>query len=356
MNAETTAGRILKAFRSVRTGIGLMIILALLSALGTLTARNAPSGELPTGGLQKGFESTARLLGLTETFSSPLFLILLATLAANIALCTAHRVGARSGTNRQARGLQRQEAAFWLDVCMHLSLLILLAGGAAKGLYGYARTQYLFLDVPVGEAWDASARADLPIGFEVTLREKRETFFPARARLGVTRQPGNVRLGLVEIREGGRPADAGDGIRAALETGTSDETVRVTVERGGERVLLSFETRPSGRNSADAFGRIFTLVAHRRDLKTVEGLVSVSRGGKEVARSWFGPNAPFEFQGTRLFPIGWGREYLGLQVGRDPGGWLFWVGGVLLSLSLPLMLVLRHTRGGMRHAEKRGGG
>ena len=120
-------GRLGRALRSQALAVALLIAIAVLAAVGTVTSP-------PGSGEVAGRGPLARAIGVERTFSSPLFLALVAAAALNVAVCTWHRLAPRL---RARKGGWRA----FTDLALHGSLLLILAGGAAKGAFGFTGTQ-----------------------------------------------------------------------------------------------------------------------------------------------------------------------------------------------------------------------
>ena len=148
--------------RSPRLALALCLGIALCAALGTLVPAEW-AAQFVRDRLGEGALPAARLFGLVEPFASPLFIGLLLALAANVAACTWHRAGAL----RRSSSLGRARLA--LDLLVHLSVLLVLAGGAIKGALASVATQYLFLDQPVTTAREGGIGPERPLGFGLLL-------------------------------------------------------------------------------------------------------------------------------------------------------------------------------------------
>ena len=68
-----------------------------------------------------------------------------------------------------------------------------------------------------------------------------------------------------------------------------------------------------------------------------------------MKEGWLSPRTNVKHRGFTVFQSAmgvdrYGFQYIGIQVSRDPGEPLFWIGAVILSISLPLFLFLKHSR------------
>ena len=187
-------------FRSTRLALALLIAIALFSAYGTFRQ--------------------------SSDFQSPLFLALIVLLTGNIVFCTTHRY--------------RVSKAAWVlkgtDAIMHVSIVIMIAGGALKGAYGFVGTQ----NIRIGDetrsvyVWKTHTDRDL----DCTLRIERliTEYYPFRARVGLTDVRSGERIGAIEVIQGRRSVEAESGI--ALDV--------LDIDRESKRASFSVSS-PQGR-------------------------------------------------------------------------------------------------------------
>jgi len=106
---------------------------------------------------------------------------------------------------------------------------------------------------------------------------------------------------------------------------------------------------PGPASSADSGGVRFTLVAYRDEERMVSVLLKALTGSGPVVEAWVSPNGSLAVGKLRIFLTAWGRDefgnpFVGLQVSRDPGAPLFWIGCVILVCALPLQLIVKLRR------------
>lgn len=348
--SRSAGDRVLRALRSARLALYLLLGVALLAIPGTLFSPAEANRFLRTH-VDPALLPAARAIGLVDPYHSPLFATLLVLLCAGIATCTVHRLRRRSSPRPDPVG-QNGRLRVWADALTHLSLIVILAGGAAKGFWGFTATEYLLPGKPQRTAFDVRTETDVPLGFTLLLREIEETYYPIRARIGVTAAPSGEKIALVELAEGRRTEEPLSGLTLSLERyDPQSETLAVAVERGGQRQSFSLETRPGGTASAEFAGHGLTLVAYTRELRNVRGLVTITEAGSPDVTAWISPTDRIAHRGTNLYQTAWGVHpeqgpYIGLQVSRDPFAALFWGGCALLGLALPLFVIARLRRAG----------
>lgn len=327
---------------SRRLALALFFALSGFGILGSLfTAQQTESFFSSIAG--SGGLTAARFLGLADTYRSPVFIGLLLLLGANLLGCTLPRFS-------RSRASSRRAAITWLDLLLHLSILVVLAGGAAKAVWGSTVTANIRVGESTAEAFDWRISADVPLGFTVAVQERRTEYYPASVQVGVRSAATGEKITLLELAE--KATIPVTGHEESLEmTGFAEDPARFRFRVSTGAAAESFELevgRESGRSSTSG-AHTFTLVAYRHEIKSVRGLVRVLEGNRIVSEGWLGSNERLEHRGTSLFLTAWGadeqgRRFIGLQFVRDPGAPVFWVGCVLLAALLPAYLLIRHPR------------
>lgn len=340
--------------RSQRLALWIILGIVTLSIYGTFFPP-ALANEFVRSRFGPGLLPAARTVGVVDPYHSPLFACLLVLLCANIATCTVHRLRRMSFLRQRPPAVGRRLGP-WSDLLMHLSLIVVIAGAAAKGFWGFTATQYIFPGKPQQTVFDTRTEKDVPLGFTILLRNVEETFYPIRARIGVSDAASGEKLVLAEVTEGRTYEVPEAGLTLTLERyDPLSESVLVAVNRGRFRGTFSMETRQGGRTTAQADGLAFTLVAYFRELRNIRGLLTIEDEGRPGRTVWISPTTGVAHRGTRLYQTAWGVHpeegpYIGLQVSRDPFASLFWGGCALLSLSLPLFVVSRLRQTGRRRS------
>jgi lysophospholipase L1-like esterase len=346
---EKRAQGLKKFLRSQKLALFLFLSVALLAIYGTFVTPERAEAYFGThfGGR---FLTLGRLLGLTGTYHSPLFIALFLLLLLNLVLCTWRRFST-SGKSPDggSRGWGRPIVR-WLDLLMHLSVLVILAGGAAKGMWGFTGTVNIPVTVSADRVFDWRTRTEVPLGFTIQVKNRIDEYYPVQVKIGVRDAVTGERVGLLEMREGSEAElPGGKGRMKVLGFDRQAQVVRLAVGYAGDTEVVQLETREGGENSAEAGPFEVVLVAWRQDLKTVRSLVAILDGERVVQEGWLEPNGRMTFGRTNLFQTAWGVDqyrnpFSGIQVVKDPGAPLFWAGCVLFSLAAPLFLVVRHGR------------
>jgi hypothetical protein len=337
-----------KLLRSHTLALFLFLVIALLAVKGSLFS--PAQWELYYfKSFGRRFLPMARFFGLIDTYRSPVFLSLMALLCLNLVLCTWNRFTRRREASSRAGG-GRAAAVRWLDLAMHVSVLILLAGGAAKGLWGFTGTQNIHVGFSTDTVFDWSLQADMPLGFTIAIKEQVREHYPIQARIGISETGSGRKLTLLEVWEGRWTKIEGSDLELEV-SGLDNETKVLSLRAGGAGPpeTLFFETVPGGRTSASFGDYRLTLVAFRQDLKSVRSRVAILEGDVRRKEGWLLPNSRMSYQGTSIYQTAWGTDdygsrYTGIQVSRDPGAIVFWSGSILLSLSLPFFILARRRR------------
>lgn len=332
MSAAAAAYRLI---RSPKLAIVVLLALALMASVGTIPVADpvAPPRTVDR------WSSLARIAGLRGTFSSPLFLSLVALSLANVAACTWHRLSPRV----------RRGGVDWrvgTDVAIHGSVVLLVAGGALKVLFGFVGTQNIHVGAVSPTVYDWKRGRDVSLGFDIGIDDFQLRHYPLRAMVGVRSAATGAKIALLEVVEGSETASPSGEVRLSL-AGYDDITgmLRLKVSGGGE---LTLDT--ASKNATARVGEFdLVLVAYRADVKSAEAVVSLREPGAGLAGRRLGTNDRIGYRGTSLFLTAWGfdpegRRFCGIQVVRDPGAPVFWLGCIVLGLAIPLHLLVKGRR------------
>lgn len=125
------AGAVFDALASVRFALSVIVLIATVCAVGTLL----PQGTEVAAYLEQHPAAARRMelfakLGLTHVFHAWWFIALLGVLAATVVVCSARRFA----TLRRTTGFAQRRALG--SMLTHLSILLILAGGVIRGIWG----------------------------------------------------------------------------------------------------------------------------------------------------------------------------------------------------------------------------
>lgn len=325
------AATLYRELRSPTLAVVLLLALAVLAAAGTFLAP-PDTGEPPAAGDSP--LRLSRIVGLRNTFQSPLFLSLVAGVAVNVVACTWHRLSPRL---RRRGGRQRALT----DLALHGSLLLILAGALAKGLFSFVGTQIVNVGEGTETVYDWRARRDAPLGFGIRAEEMREGFYPLQAHVGVALAATAEKLEVLDLVEGEQTQGRRSAVRLRIAGYDSAAGVfRFGVLAGGAEREITLATRPGSAATARVGDYDLTLVAFKAILREINVRISLIESGAAVASGWLTTNSRLRHRDLSLFLTAWGadeagRRYCGIQVARDPGAPFFWAGCVLIALAIP---------------------
>lgn len=334
--------------RSRRLALWLLVATATLAIFGTLPLPEIVRVQfiaLP------GLVVAARALGLIDTYRSPLFIILIGVLGVNIVLCTWQRIFRQPGSSGGAAVGTRRRARLLLDVLVHLSLLAIVAGGVAKGVFGFVRTRNIYVGESTDVFFDFSRDADVPLGFSFKVLEREDTYYPLEALIGVSDRASSRKIELLELREG-RPVElTGGGLVIAVDKlDASGKLLRLRATTDGRTDTAELQLTPGATGSyADVGSLRLALVAWKRELKGVRSRVACHENGALTREGWISPQGRLACRGVNFAQTAYGvdeagKPFVGIQAVREPAAPLFWGGCIVFTLALPLFQVVRQDR------------
>ena len=401
---------------SVRLTIPLLILLAVASIFGTLIPQNGTPEEYLRIYKVSTYK-ILRILGFLDMYHAGWFILLLAVLSLNLVVCSLRRwpsvrrflgqaeikpeegqwktvppgrrfsspgeaqdsiARVRQQLSRvfaQPRVLEGEGIRYLFAekgkfsrlgfYFIHLSILVILLGALIGSFYGFRG----YMNIVEGESADhvflRSGQPDKPLGFKVRLDQFRVSFYPTGApqefKSKVTIMEGDREV-LTEPILVNHPLtykgisfyQSSYGVssveRAVLEgvERTSRRGFSLSVQPGmkveipGTRyALLLNRFLPDLQGRGPAFQAILF-----EDGRPTENLV-ILQGSSD-----FAPQRPgrFQFRIRELQP----RYYSGLQVTRDPGVWVVWLGCLLMMAGCYMAFFLSHRRVWVRLTEKKG--
>jgi hypothetical protein len=271
-----------------------------------------------------------------NVFRSPLFLVPAALLVLNILFCVIPRL----------REMPAGKPRTWSFAGLHLGLLLLAAGLAVDGLAGFVGTQYFPVGVPYAGYHNWRTGKDEALPFTVTVTGSEVRFHPRNLQVGVKDSAGK-KVGIFVVREGVSFEAPGTGL--AVTPRRFDEerkTLVLDVSVGGTRQAGLTATREV---PARAGGYAIVPVAYfNPEPSDFVARVLFSRGGGPPEVKTLRTNHPASFGGfsfsiTDFSRDAYGNAIVGLQVTREPGALLFWIGALLFGISLVAHLLLKNV-------------
>ena len=103
----------------------------------------------------------------------------------------------------------------------------------------------------------------------------------------------------------------------------------------------------------DKSGRLFT---YAESMINPAAFVEISEGGKATARQWILKRFPETWKtlaGVIEFRDLWGAQYTGLQVRKDPGVWIVYLGCIVMAVGLYAAFFMSHARIWVRLREEK---
>jgi cytochrome c biogenesis protein len=248
---------------------------------------------------------------------------------------------------------------------IHLSILVILLGALIGSFYGFRG----YMNIVEGESADRvslrSGQQDQPLGFKVRLDQFRVSFYPTGApqefKSKVTILEGDREV-LTEPILVNHPLTY-KGIsfyQSSYGVSSVEKAVLEGVERASRKgftlsVQPGMKVEIPGTNYAlllnrflpdlQGMGPAFQAILFE-DGRPAENLV-ILQGSSD-----FVPQRPgrFQFRIRELQP----RYYSGLQVTRDPGVWVVWLGCILMMAGFYMAFFMSHRRVWVRLMEKKG--
>jgi cytochrome c biogenesis protein ResB len=358
----------LRRLSSLRFVLFLLLALAVFGALGTAIPQGLDPAEY-----QRQFPRAARTilaLGLDRYFTGVVYRSLLTLLTVSIAACALPRCvrgwrsfrGQGRGTVRvplpdPSRLLRTLEASRWSIVSRqplsarrrswaflgfpltHLAPVIVAAGALWGSVGGSIGTKNIHLGDTTETVYNWSAAADDQLPFRIAVEEFRLHHYPLELRLRY--EPASGEEGVARIRVGGETPLAGTPYRVRVDAfdPTTGEMVFHVRDTDGS-LLGPFERATAGRAPV----RIWPDAYRDPEVRRAEARIALqSLDGGELARQTVAINEPLVAGGYRIYLTAWGRDsydfpYVGLQVVRDPGQPVVWIGSLLLCAGMLLML------------------
>jgi cytochrome c biogenesis protein len=385
---------IIGAFSSLKLAVTLLIMLALVSILGTLMPQERdPSVYIGRFG-PDGY-SWLKNLGLIDLYHSWGFRFLMGLVTLNLLVCTLRRL---KGIYRRTLSPVTEKSAgeigrlklhtelpspenapvieraladkgfkvvkrgrfiyggkgimgIWGDMITHLSILLIITG-ALLGSTGFVSTVNVYVNGWTDVAYNWSTGKDEPLGFRLGVNNFLIKYYPVRMKLTVWRiSTGNKVAGVEAVEGASTPVPA---------TGLSVTPVKVDINRN-EAVLKIYQDNrlygvydtglPTGGPAAPVgMDYLFQLDSYSSPKPmSISSTVDISRGGTDLMRGVVAVNQPLKFEGLSIYQTSHGSDpegkaYTGYQIVRDPGLPLVWAGFVLLLAGLSISFYFSHRQ------------
>ena len=401
---------------SVRLTIPLLIVLAVASIFGTLIPQNGTTEEYLRIYKFSTYK-ILRILGFLDMYHAGWFIFLLALLSLNLVVCSSKRwpsvrrffsqpeikpgegqwkatapgrrfslsLSPKDSLAKIQGGLLHAFARPWVlqdqgawylfaekgklsrlgFYCIHLSILIILLGAMLGSFFGFRG----YVNIVEGETADRiflrSGRQVQLLGFEIKLDQFSVSFYstgaPREFKSTVTILEGERKILTEPILVNHPLTYKGISLyQSSYGVASVEKVVLEVVERASRRGF-TLSAQPGVRVEIPGTPNSLLLNRFIPDLQGMgpafQGVLLEGERPVEnlvILRDYpeFVPQRPgrFEFRVRELQP----KYYSGLQVNRDPGVWVVWLGCFLMMAGFYMTFFMSHRRIWVRMMEKKG--
>lgn len=262
----------------------------------------------------------------------------------------------------------------------HLSILVILAGAIIGLFFGYNA----FLNLPEGQvssvAYKDNRGTEVPLGFELRCDNFEVEYYGEsdmpkayKSWLTVIKNGKEVMKKAIVVNDpltyegitfyqssfGTIPKNEGRGIlilRAVSKDGKSEE---INARVGDSFVIpgTSIEGRITDFSPALTFDQAGKAFTYDENMKNPAVSIEFSGSGKQYS-GWIFKRFPQTWtlpDGNRVeFIDYWGAEYTGMQVRKDPGVGIVYLGCIIMSIGLYITFFMSHRRVWVNLAEEKG--
>jgi len=399
---------------SVHLAISLLIILAISSIFGTLIPQNASPEEYLRFYSVSTYK-ILKILGLLDMYHSGWFLFLLGLLSLNLLVCSKRRFRALRNffsppqicldenqwkshplkrkflaPGHPAEVLRRQQDILTRVFArpkvsrsgnthclfaekgkfsrlgfygIHFSILVILAGALLGSVFGFRG----FVNILEGETVDRaslrSKRQIQPLGFQVRLEKFEVSFYPSGSPKeyisSVSILEDNRQVLTDSIRVNHPLTYKGISLYQASYGIADVKKVVLDVREQSLERKFTLAAKMGERIEIPGTSSTFTLTRFIPDFRGGGPAFQavLSRGNRSADNLLILPNYP-EFPQARSGGLSFRVKefepiyYSGLQVNRDPGVWMVWVGCILMMVGFTMTFFLSHRRIWVRMIEK----
>ena len=338
--------KIWRFFSSTKLAIWLLAIIATLSLVGTFIPQNEDASFYIERFGSSGFNFLSKA-GLNNIYSAWWFVLFLILLALNLLICLLNRVSFKLrmlGT-----------------LLAHFSILVILAGALIGLFFG----EKGYIKIKEGEAINCFLSKDKLVTLSFSLRLDDfiyEEYIDPKEKLLVYAKD-NKLLGEISLSKGGDlKLLGGESVKILrfIPDFSMDITTKQVVSRSSEPRNPAIEVELSASGGKDtktlwvfahfpdiheALGKDYKFVYQwvMRRPKDFISKIAVVKNGNELLRQDIRVNHPLRFEGYSFFQSSYDKEDLiwsGLQVSKDPGVPIVYLGFVMLILGLMIIFYL----------------
>jgi len=382
-SSKNLATVVLDFLASVKFAVSVVVIIAIACVAGTLLPQGADVARyLAKNPAASGWMELLGKLGLTDVFYAWWFIGLLCVLSVNVAACSMRRFAAIRRTTGHARG-----RAIGL-VLTHISILLILAGGVIRGVWGEKGYLEFHEGETVAQFEDGNGMKSLPFAlhlakFEVeTYADPKESAVAKEGsdccssnNLLVAWPEKNLKASLpikLDVQQA-----FGD-FRITVLKYIPDFVIDVKTKEVSSRsdeplnpAILVAVAGPNYQNHRWLFAKFPDFIMHTGDhstggpsplqmiyqnsaaaspkapitgpIKQYNSTLKVIEDGKVVQEKTVYVNGPFAYKGYTFYQTGYNPEdlsYTSLQVVKDPGVPVVYAGFALMIVGLFIVFYL----------------
>lgn len=374
-------------FCSMKTGLVLLGIIALVSGIGTLIPQQSLNSE---GAMQVA--EIWRKLGFTSIYTSPLFQFLLGLLCINLIVCSVQRFGAiysltfspepphastdipqriktevssinggdlRKKTeevlskkgfritqveNEDKWGFtaQKRRLGNWGSFITHISFVILIVGALIGSLFGFKG--YMMAGegsvIPIKEI--EISKGQIKQNFMVKINSVEDRILPNGERDNWYTDLSIIESGQEVVRKSISVNHPLTYNGVTFYQSNYAPGALFTVEMGGQKYPVTLQN--GGYYNAPGTNLFLVLAAMKNDPKEPVILYQVFDEKSQVMMGQLTPGQTENIQDVYNLTFDRPTAYTGLQVKADPGVWIVWLGSGLLMVGLILSFYWRPIR------------
>lgn len=300
MRVEERVKKVFRFIASTELAVGLFIVISLVAVPGTFTGNRA-------------------------IYSSPFFIALLAVFAVNLVSCTFKRIKTLSKP----------------VLIIHGGVVLTLAGCIVTS-FGFVATSFVYEGRLAEQFYRWDLKEDTDLGFGLVVNKINRKFAPAPVKVGVLKD--GRKEGLHTLKTGENFLLPPYRI-VAEELELPAENLKLIIYNGDRRIG-SYATSGSSDLPPD-FPYQFKLVAFKTPLLLREWVdLMLVRNSDVIARGTSEVNSPFQWEGLYFYNTRnefdeKGVPYAGIQIVRDPGRWLVFLGMTIVGLGAILTTLRR---------------
>ncbi|OGW18957.1 MAG: hypothetical protein A2077_07010 [Nitrospirae bacterium GWC2_46_6] len=265
----------------------------------------------------------------------------------------------------------------------HFSIILILIGAVVGIFFGFNASLNLLEGTSSAIVYDRRTGKEIPLGFdlkcndfEVSFYDNSDTPKSFRSRLAIFENGKPVKINGKEVTE----IDVNSPLKYKGITfyqssygfsPSKDSLFKVSVTSGAKKEDISLRFGESftipGTNingkiadfspaiAVDESGKLFT---YAETMNNPAVFIEFTEGGKQkysrwilkrYPQTWTVPDATVEFKDL------WGAQYTGLQVRRDPGVWIVYLGCLVMAVGLYAAFFMSHARIWITLKEEKGG-